>query len=980
MRIGGTLIYIILLLFFCECLRAQTVAYRHYTDKDGVPSTIYDIYRDSKGFLWFGTDKGVARYNGISFERFTTFDGLPDNDIFYFQEDAYHRLWMSTFNGELCYYKDGVFHNSTNTALLRTGNRSSIIHSIISHSDSSISVLFYDMSQFINIHGDKSFRFDLKKLWTQTPAAIVNHIRKTEGDIYQLICVDKVITVDKNYRILKVSPHRRPGSVYNFTITQNQEYLTGARGIYDMDERVVCLYDSFYKKAFFTENVRSVFRAYKDGRNLLVGTNNGLVINGKLHLFKGLEISAITQDLDGNYWIGTLRHGVFCLNRYFEDITDNRKVYPGAVVYAAAKNGILYFINQENDLFRFANGRSERIFYFRRPENKKVFGYVQPGYFIDKDLTYYSFYEGDNVVISALDKRPSAAYKKHPLLGQNIKNVQSDGKYIYLQSAFNIDRLHYSDTGLSITRLYASNRDRIFCISMDSNKHLWYSTIKGMFRLSGMQPAPQPQFNHATFEAFDILANFLVGITHDNKLVVCSNIHKNVTPDTIKNQNCIWGRMYKLGNNQLLLSTDNQYRLLTLNTSGGKPFYTLDIIENSFLPLQAEYICADSANLYFFKDGNITATSRQKLLAKPNPPMALFTSVRTNRRTLLASPVIRLPYSASQNVSISYSALSFANRNLVIEYSISKDEREHWQPIRGQEILLADPAPGEYKVMIRARSLSSNYSKPAVLMLHIATPFWKTWWFYLGIILVASFSLAMAVRYFVRRALKKKEKKHREKIQFLKSEYKAMNALMNPHFIFNSLNNIQSLVNNDDKRDANLYLSVLSQLVRQNMHNISKELIPLRKEIELATAYLKLEKLRFKERLQYTIDIDENIDPELIDVPPLLIQPLIENAIKHGFVFNEANHNTIYIRIYESKQALHIEVEDNGMGIERSQKNKDASHRSYGLGNIRHRMAQLQEIFNRPVSFNIYELKDANDNIAGTRATVIMYIDSDVYA
>ena len=82
----------------------------HYTVDEGLPSnTIYDIYRDSKGFLWFATDKGVANYNGLRFETFTTSDGLPDNEIFLFKEDYEGRLWLSTYNGELCYYKDGIF-------------------------------------------------------------------------------------------------------------------------------------------------------------------------------------------------------------------------------------------------------------------------------------------------------------------------------------------------------------------------------------------------------------------------------------------------------------------------------------------------------------------------------------------------------------------------------------------------------------------------------------------------------------------------------------------------------------------------------------------------------------------------------------------------------------------------------------------------------------------------------------------------------
>src|ERR1700761_897519 len=101
-----SLFFFIVSLFYLSFLSAgQEFPMLHYTIEDGLPSNnIYDVYRDSKGFLWFTSDKGIARYNGIKFEKFTTFNGLPDNEIFFSQEDSYGRLWFGTYNGELCYY------------------------------------------------------------------------------------------------------------------------------------------------------------------------------------------------------------------------------------------------------------------------------------------------------------------------------------------------------------------------------------------------------------------------------------------------------------------------------------------------------------------------------------------------------------------------------------------------------------------------------------------------------------------------------------------------------------------------------------------------------------------------------------------------------------------------------------------------------------------------------------------------------------
>src|SRR2546430_2547170 len=111
--------------FFCAITFSLLSAYSslcqeypmlHCTVEDGLPSNnIYEAFKDSRGYLWFATDKGIAVYNGVKFEKFTTYSGLPDNEIFFFKEDISGRLWMSTFNGELCYYKNGDIHTAANT-------------------------------------------------------------------------------------------------------------------------------------------------------------------------------------------------------------------------------------------------------------------------------------------------------------------------------------------------------------------------------------------------------------------------------------------------------------------------------------------------------------------------------------------------------------------------------------------------------------------------------------------------------------------------------------------------------------------------------------------------------------------------------------------------------------------------------------------------------------------------------------------------
>jgi LytS/YehU family sensor histidine kinase len=209
----------------------------------------------------------------------------------------------------------------------------------------------------------------------------------------------------------------------------------------------------------------------------------------------------------------------------------------------------------------------------------------------------------------------------------------------------------------------------------------------------------------------------------------------------------------------------------------------------------------------------------------------------------------------------------------------------------------------------------------------------------------------------------------------MKSEYKALNALMNPHFIFNTLNNVQGLVNKDEKLAANQYLRIFANLIRQNMYNISRDLIPLQNEIDLVENYLKLEKLRFKDRLNYAINITD--DGELMDImiPPLLVQPLVENSIKHGILPLKSTESFININVFEKDNSLVIEIKDNGVGMNKTPKPTNPLHGSFGIENIRKRIEQLRIIQNKKISLDFSELTDEEGNLLWTVATITISVN-----
>ena len=542
-----------------------------------------------------------------------------------------------------------------------------------------------------------------------------------------------------------------------------------------------------------------------------------------------------------------------------------------------------------------------------------------------------------------------------------LKNMLATADGTYMVSLDNIHFIGNSPPSGKQLKIYkirgVESRNRIFGIATDDSGALWYSTINRVYKTTGDSAVPQPQFGGLAFKWMEICGAYLVGATHEDQLVICTFSGEQMTIDTITGHNCLWKRPYKLDSRHLLVVTNNQYRIITFSPATAKPGYTVTILENSLLPTEPEYVCSDGRECLFFKDGSMYSIATKGLLKPVAPPGLLFTTVKAARRIIDISTLpgkISLPFAESKNIVISFSPLVFSGSGIIYEYSITRDSNTLWVPLKSEEINLLAPEYGDYTLQVRAKSLSSDFSEPIVLQLTIIKPFWAESWFRLLCVILFLGILTAGTRFVIRRRLSIKEKKHASEIRFLKSEYKALNALMNPHFIFNSLNSIQGLVNENDGKGANQYLQYFSELVRQNMHNISKELIPLQKEIDLVINYLKLEQLRFHGWLNYEIHIDEEVETELIMIPPLLIQPFVENAIKHGLLPRQSADNCLSIKIYDADDTTIVEIKDNGVGLKPA---KGSQHESYGLSNLTSRIDQLNKINNSHISFSLQEIR-----------------------
>jgi len=205
------------------------------------------------------------------------------------------------------------------------------------------------------------------------------------------------------------------------------------------------------------------------------------------------------------------------------------------------------------------------------------------------------------------------------------------------------------------------------------------------------------------------------------------------------------------------------------------------------------------------------------------------------------------------------------------------------------------------------------------------------------------------------------------------TEMTALRAQMNPHFIFNCLNSIKLYTLENDSQTASDYLSMFSQLIRLVLENSRSEKVTLEKEMETLQLYINLEAMRFKDKVKYQIHIAPDIDQQYIKLPPLLIQPYVENAIWHGLMHKKEGGNIVIDITQTTDYFLLVEIKDDGIGREQAAayKSKSATkQKSFGLKMTSERLEMINQVYGIKADVQVEDLKDEMKNAKGTKVII----------
>lgn len=933
---------LLFLLFFSQSLAAQQFNFTNIGTDKGLPSSeVYYVLQDSRGYIWCATNNGVSRYNGKEFITYTMAQGLTDNTVFRMCEDHKGRIWFGPQNNELCYwYHDSIFQVSAGKKFA----------DILPTTGSVISDMYADSSDniWVNTSPDGIFVLKSKNLYTEIESIKPDcncHVALKAIEGKKVMSAwqwfeERNKTIAPKDLVIGYSKQNR----LNFAQFKNVlPFANGVKGsaTYLSDGRLLYVYDKHLYLIFpdgkteIKQFENSITCIKEDGnKGLWIGFVNAGVLhysNGDInsfpeHILDHYSISNIWQDHEGSIWLSSLEHGIFFIPSLsisvypdipaLEDRIISLAVFNDKVIASTYGTKIVEAdefrkIVPSNNLEKAKGSSTSNRLYSLRIIDDKVYACFGEGFLImDKFLNNPQklFYKG--TISSPKDVVRSDDHKVWEIWGAGIRQVRGDTTYnvpfrltcaiaekgsaLYLggkKGLYLFDKEKFT----SLASINPLLKNQIIEMKKDSKGNLWIATIgAGVLILKDDK---------------------VIQLTKKNGLIsdICSAIEKdeyeNIWVGTPQGLSCIMKTGDAVSNWKIKNITKNN----GLNSN------------------EITKLCAYQNNLWVGTMSGISAVNISQITKLINPSAVYIQSIKINNTTTDTNQR-SLTYDQN-NFKFILEGLTYTN-NPGCHYRYRLIGHDScWQETTTDEIGFNNLSPGNYTFQAAVANTDGIWSKlPVSYNFMIDKPFWLRWWFILIEIGLLGFAIYLFIRFRERIITKREEEKSR--ISKLLAEYqmKALQAQMNPHFIFNAMNSIQSFILQNDSGQAYDYLTKFSKLVRFVLISTKENEMTLKQEIEILILYIELEQLRFENAFDFNLHIDQKIDTELVMIPTLLIQPYVENAIWHGLMPLKERKGILDISISVENEMLKIKITDNGLGRERSQLiRKKLSHKSMGM-------------------------------------------------
>ena len=982
---------------------SQQYNFISYTVAEGLAQNqVYSIVQDNEGYLWFATTGGLSRFDGREFVNYSQREGLFRNHVDYLFKDDQGRIWMAMKGGVSLYDGEG-FKSFPFKPELSTRKVTSIEQDhegrmwfgtkggglVVMHPDGKLEYLNTDQNLSHN---------DVRTLYTDRQGLVWIG---TRGGVNVVQDSGIFVLPEESFNGLSVS-HITGDKDDNLWIStfangvfrvtgEGVDHITGEDGLITNGAREAHIARDGHVWLACLDGIseldgQAVARtyglgdglpfvdlkcAYQDNEgNMWFGTNGQGVIKFSGRAFinytrsDGLEddrVMTMTEDDSGRIWFGTYAAGPIIFNgKGFRSLENDLPQFGTVWSSLTDRNGTIWLGTTHMGLLRYDRETRDLVSYGARDTL---------GALSDPKVT--AIYESANGTIwvgtrSGIARFVDGQFRNYGVErgfeGTNVRVIEEDeagnlwcgaenGLYI-----FNPISEHTEERTISNT----IEETKVFCIERDHNGKFWLGTDNGLFHQEGdgfkyLPLGEDTRTNFINFlladeDALWVGTNYgiyqLFEVPERSDLVIRSFTNH----EGIRNLECNLNAAFR--------DSKGYY---WFGTAGG-----VVRLDKSMLPKVAEM--------------NAQVTIRSLALFFEETDWKPFGAL--DERTGLPKNLV---LSHSKNtLTFDFILFNYTNPEGVLYKYMLEGYDEDWSPPGSDATATYRKLPpGDYAFKVMARASNGLWTAPTVFRFTINPPFWSTWWFFaLCLIGVACLAGAMLIW---RRAVSKR-KRETEELKFrnklLALEHQSLNASLNRHFIFNALNSIQYYINRQDRISANKYLSSFAKLIRKNLDSSSSgnNYVTLAEEMERIDLYLSLEHMRFRNKFEYEILYESEVDMEAVMVPAMLLQPFIENSIWHGILPME-EPGKITIRLGRATNGdIRFEIEDNGIGIDQSLRRKAESgqgHDSKGMKITSGRIDLLKTITRKNISLKgPFQLHDNEGNSIGTKVEITIPVNT----
>lgn len=912
---------------------------------------VYSIIQDIDNSVILATDSGLFRYNSLEFEEVDS-QSIGDQSLFGLTKNAKGVIFCNNLSGQIFYLEK---------------NKLVLYYTIPKEYLSSVTQFCFDKNNNLIVSCKKLLSVSPTKkvtvLYTYKNLEASSLAKDKEGKIF-FYDAQKVYVIDENqvkvhsnfpfYNNNLLKPYVANKGNVNFQVnTLPKGYLMKQKRVNPVSYNAPTKNNEIYH--FLVSKNKPIIWLASSKNGIYAYNLDGTPLYNNQLLFKNYFISSFLEDNEGNVWLTTFGKGiVFIPNLNVVEYTNNDLLEKDDLLRITKKGNAVYF-----------GGSSGSIYKLQQNTIRKVLSNQKKIEFLRYEPACNAFFVNGLVFDSQFNKLlKNQNYNKYDIFQAN---KSSDIWYTTREGLFSTNKaLDFSNRGYSL-RSYAVLED------LESNI-IWIASSTGLEICKDKIYSKVLYQNRPVFSTSIIKVNNQVWVASSDGILIYQN--QKLVHVINQKSGLLSNRVAKLKQDQsyVYISSNEGLQQYDLTSKHFKNFTKAEgLLSNAVFDFE---VLNDT--IFIITSKGLQKMAFKNIVPIKNLPQINISEIAVNGLEISALKTVFKPFENIFEFTLLAISHRFTNK-LQYQYQLEGyDTKWYTANFSNNKIRYSHLLDGKYTFKVRTVDNELISNKTTRYSFVIESVFWKTKEF---VILV--FLLALGLSYFlyvlrIRFVVTKKDKeiereKHKQELN--KSKLVALKSQMNPHFIFNALNSIQEFILLNKKELASNYLADFADLMRSYLQHSQEDAVSLHDEIETLVLYLKLEKIRFEEDFEFTIHCDVSIDKEQTNIPSFLLQPFVENAIKHGLLHQTGRKILLVLFTKISQHSIQCEVQDNGIGrVANAKLNEKRKHQSFATKASQNRLELLNQSAEDKIELQIIDLYDDQKQSLGTKVILTIPI------